>query len=145
MSPSPLDTGAGRPDKRASTSCSSISAAASGSSEYGPAIEISNAVDAMAGGGSLTVRARRVGDQLALSVIDTGHGISPDARKHIFEPFFTTKDPGKGTGLGLAISREIAGALRGRIEVESSPGAGATFTLLFPAPPSSPAPSPPPR
>jgi signal transduction histidine kinase len=92
----------------------------------------------MAGNGRLTVRARRAGDQLALSVTDTGHGIAPDARKHIFEPFFTTKEAGKGTGLGLAISREIAAALRGRIEVESSPRAGATFTLLFPAPPSTP-------
>ncbi|HET8734763.1 MAG TPA: ATP-binding protein, partial [Anaeromyxobacteraceae bacterium] len=106
---------------------------------------ISNAVDAMPGGGSLTVRARRAGDQLALSVADTGGGIGPEARKHIFEPFFTTKESGKGTGLGLAISREIAAALRGRIEVESAPGAGATFTLLFPAPPSPPAAAPPPR
>jgi len=98
---------------------------------------ISNAIDAMPTGGHLTVRARRAGDQLALSVTDTGCGIAPDTRKHIFEPFYTTKEPGKGTGLGLAISREIAGALHGRIEVESAPGAGATFTLLFPAPPSS--------
>jgi two-component system, NtrC family, sensor kinase len=99
---------------------------------------ISNAVDAMPGVGCLTVRARRAGDQLALSVTDTGGGIASDTRKHIFEPFFTTKESGKGTGLGLAISREIAGALRGRIEVETAPGAGATFTLLFPAPPSPP-------
>jgi signal transduction histidine kinase len=98
---------------------------------------ISNAIDAMPTGGHLTVRARRAGDQLALSVTDTGCGIAPDTRKHIFEPFYTTKERGKGTGLGLAISREIAGALHGRIEVESAPGAGATFTLLFPAPPSS--------
>jgi len=102
---------------------------------------ISNAVDAMSAGGALTVRARRAGDQLALSVIDSGAGITAENRKHIFEPFFTTKDPGKGTGLGLAISREIASALRGHIEVESSPGAGATFTLLFPAPPSTAAPA----
>ena len=105
---------------------------------------ISNAVDAMPAGGHLTVRARRSGDQLALSVTDTGCGIAPDTRKHIFEPFYTTKEPGKGTGLGLSISREIAGALHGRIEVESAPGAGATFTLLFPAPPS-PASPPAPR
>jgi signal transduction histidine kinase len=97
---------------------------------------ISNAIDAMPAAGQLTVRARRAGDQLALSVTDTGCGIAPETRKHIFEPFYTTKEPGKGTGLGLAISREIAGALRGRIEVESAPGAGATFTLLIPAPPS---------
>jgi signal transduction histidine kinase len=95
---------------------------------------ISNAVDAMAQGGSLVVRARRVGDQLALAVADTGPGIGPEERKHIFEPFYSTKPRGKGTGLGLAICREIAAALRGRIEVESAPGQGATFTLYVPAP-----------
>jgi signal transduction histidine kinase len=95
---------------------------------------ISNAVDAMAQGGSLLVRARRVGDQLALAVADTGPGIGPEERKHIFEPFYSTKPRGKGTGLGLAICREIAAALRGRIEVESAPGRGATFTLYVPAP-----------
>ena len=96
---------------------------------------ISNAVDAMPGGGSLTVRARRAGGLLSLSVSDTGPGIPPDARKHIFEPFYTTKAPGKGTGLGLAICREIAAALRGRIDVDGAPGQGATFTLVVPVPP----------
>ena len=95
---------------------------------------IANAVDAMAGGGRLVVRARRAGDQLALSVQDTGPGIGPEERKHIFEPFWSTKPKGKGTGLGLAICREIAAALKGRIEVESSPGHGASFTLFVPAP-----------
>jgi signal transduction histidine kinase len=95
---------------------------------------IANAVDAMAGGGRLVVRARRSGELLALSVQDSGPGISAEDRKHIFEPFWTTKPRGKGTGLGLAICREIASALRGRIEVETSPGHGATFTLLVPAP-----------
>jgi len=95
---------------------------------------ISNAVDAMAQGGQLSVRIRRSGDQLLLAVGDTGPGIGPEERKRIFEPFYSTKPKGKGTGLGLAICREIASALRGHIEVESTPGQGATFTLHIPAP-----------
>jgi signal transduction histidine kinase len=95
---------------------------------------VSNAVEAMPGGGKLAVRAARRGGLLGLSVSDTGAGLRPEERKRIFEPFYTTKPAGKGTGLGLAISREIAAALRGRIEVESTPGAGTTFTLWIPAP-----------
>jgi len=95
---------------------------------------ISNAVDAMPGGGTLTVRAARRGDHLALAVADTGEGIAPEGRRRIFEPFYSTKPPGRGTGLGLAICREIASALKGRIDVESEPGRGSTFTLVVPAP-----------
>jgi two-component system NtrC family sensor kinase len=95
---------------------------------------ISNAVDAMPGGGTLTVRAERHGGHLALAVADTGVGIAAEERRHIFEPFYSTKPPGRGTGLGLSICREIAGALKGRIEVESEPGRGSTFTFLVPAP-----------
>jgi two-component system NtrC family sensor kinase len=95
---------------------------------------ISNAVDAMPSGGTLTVRAERHGPQLALAVADTGVGIGAEERRRIFEPFYSTKPPGRGTGLGLAICREIAGALKGRIEVESEPGRGSTFTFVVPAP-----------
>ncbi len=95
---------------------------------------ISNAVDAMPSGGTLTVRAERHGAQLALCVADTGVGIGAEERRHIFEPFYSTKPPGRGTGLGLAICREIAAALNGRIEVESQPARGSTFTLLVPSP-----------
>jgi len=95
---------------------------------------ISNAVDAMPGGGTLRLRAERDGAQLALSVSDNGVGIGAEERRHIFEPFYSTKPPGRGTGLGLAICREIAAALKGRIEVESEPSRGSTFTLLVPAP-----------
>jgi two-component system, NtrC family, sensor kinase len=94
---------------------------------------VSNAVDAMPDGGRLVVRAERRNGHLALSVKDSGPGIGAEERKRIFEPFYTTKPRGKGTGLGLAISREIANALKGRIEVESEPGVGATFTLWIPA------------
>ena len=95
---------------------------------------ISNAVDAMPAGGTLSVRAERRGEQLAVSVADTGEGIAPDERRRIFEPFYSTKAPGRGTGLGLAICREIASALKGRIEVDTAPGRGAAFTLFVPAP-----------
>jgi signal transduction histidine kinase len=58
--------------------------------------------------------------------------MSPEVKRHIFEPFFTTKPNGKGTGLGLAICKEIARALKGRIDVESELGKGSAFTVRFP-------------
>jgi signal transduction histidine kinase len=97
---------------------------------------VSNAVDAMAagGGGRLVVRARADGQRLAVSVADSGTGTGPEERKRIFEPFYSTKGPEHGSGLGLAICREIASALKGHIDVESAPGAGAVFTLYVPLP-----------
>ncbi|HEY6908501.1 MAG TPA: HAMP domain-containing sensor histidine kinase, partial [Myxococcales bacterium] len=59
-------------------------------------------------------------------------GMPPEVKRHIFEAFFTTKPSGKGTGLGLAICKEIARALKGRIDVESEPGRGSAFTVRFP-------------
>jgi two-component system, NtrC family, sensor kinase len=94
---------------------------------------VANAVDAMPNGGKLEVQARQDGRDLVLRVSDTGTGMQPDVKRHIFEPFFTTKPNGKGTGLGLAICKEIARALKGRIDVESEPGKGSAFTVRFPA------------
>ena len=68
---------------------------------------IDNAVDAMAGGGTLKVSTRADGDCVVVEVADTGAGMSREVRDHAFEPFFTTKGVGKGTGLGLDISRRI--------------------------------------
>ncbi len=94
---------------------------------------VTNAVDAMPAGGKLDVQARRDGKDVILRVADTGTGMSPEVKRHIFEPFYTTKPSGKGTGLGLSICKEIARALKGRIDVESEQGRGSTFTVRFPA------------
>jgi PAS domain S-box-containing protein len=68
-----------------------------------------------------------------VSVSDNGPGISADTVPRLFETFFTTKPAGKGTGLGLSVSREIVQSVGGSIHVDSKVGAGATFTLCFPA------------
>ncbi|HEY2027642.1 MAG TPA: ATP-binding protein [Myxococcales bacterium] len=94
---------------------------------------VANAVDAMPNGGRLEVQARQDGRDLVLRVADSGSGMPPEVKRHIFEPFYTTKPSGKGTGLGLAICKEIARALKGRIDVESEPGKGSSFTVRFPA------------
>ena len=69
---------------------------------------------------------------MVITVSDTGAGIPPDDLRRIFEPFYTTKGRGKGTGLGLAICRELVAALGGKIDVESTPGEGSTFTVRLP-------------
>jgi signal transduction histidine kinase len=93
---------------------------------------VANAIDAMPNGGRLEVQAQKEGRDLVLRVADTGSGMSAEVKRHIFEPFYTTKPSGKGTGLGLAICKEIARALKGRIDVESEPGKGSAFTVRFP-------------
>jgi PAS domain S-box-containing protein len=72
------------------------------------------------------------GSYLALDVADTGQGIDTQNLAKIFDPFFTTKPVGAGSGLGLAIAQSIMVGHGGGIDVASSPGAGTTFTLLFP-------------
>ena len=63
---------------------------------------------------------------------DEGPGIPDEALGRIFDPFFTTKPPGQGTGLGLAIAQGIVTDHRGRIEVTSRVGKGATFRVVLP-------------
>jgi two-component system cell cycle sensor histidine kinase/response regulator CckA len=92
-----------------------------------------NARDAMARGGSLQIQTRNEGDQVVLSVTDTGAGMAPDVRDRIFEPFFTTKAIGKGTGMGLAVVHGILDQAGGRIQVQSSVGSGTTFQVFLPA------------
>ncbi len=83
---------------------------------------IDNAIDAVAGHGTITLRSCRSGEDLLVEVIDDGPGIPSELVSRVLEPFFTTKEPGKGTGLGLDITRRIVEGHGGRLTVESRPG-----------------------
>jgi two-component system NtrC family sensor kinase len=93
-----------------------------------------NALDAMEDKGEITLRTRMddAGETAIAEVIDRGHGIRAADQKKIFEPFFTTKAPSRGTGLGLSIVYAIVTEHGGRIEVDSMPGEGSVFRILFP-------------
>jgi two-component system, cell cycle sensor histidine kinase and response regulator CckA len=106
-----------------------------------------NARDAMRHGGTLAIETRLASieqdsaevtlgappnEYLMLSVSDTGTGMTPEIKSRIFEPFFTTKEKGKGTGLGLSTVYGIVKQCRGWIAVDSEPGCGTTFRILFP-------------
>jgi signal transduction histidine kinase len=96
---------------------------------------IDNAVQAMNGGGTLTLRTARDGDQVLVEVRDTGPGIPAELRQRIFEPFFTTKPVGEGTGLGLDICwRIVVNKHHGAMRVESQPG-DTRFEVLLPLQP----------
>ena len=108
---------------------------------------LANARDAMADKcGRIVVSLRRVGEEdlpartrrrarrrawLALSVADTGTGMTPAVAERVFEPYFTTK-PGKGSGLGLAVAHGLVLGMGGDIQVHSAPGLGARFDVLLP-------------
>ncbi|MEO8035061.1 MAG: response regulator [Acidobacteriota bacterium] len=92
-----------------------------------------NARDAMADGGTLTLRAGCSNDEVFLDVEDTGHGMDEATMAHIFEPFFTTKAMGKGTGLGLAVVRGIVEEHGGTIDVQHGSRGGTRFRVVLPA------------
>ena len=106
-----------------------------------------NAMQAMPQGGMLSVELRRdhvarsrvlshsplpPGDYLALTVADQGGGITPAVMERLFEPFFTTKAAQSGTGLGLAVVHGVVAEFGGAIDVHSTHGLGARFTLFLP-------------
>jgi two-component system NtrC family sensor kinase len=92
-----------------------------------------NALDAMSEGGVLTITARNDDNRVVLEVSDTGIGIPPENLPKIFEPFFTTKEIGRGTGLGLAVCYGILTEHGGTLNVQSTVGAGTTFTITLSA------------
>ncbi len=93
-----------------------------------------NALDAMPGGGtiSIAIRIARSRDQIEIEFTDTGIGMPEQVVKNIFDPFFTTKSGTKGTGLGLSVSQGIIRQHGGDILVKSEPGTGTTFTVQLP-------------
>ncbi|MEK7670161.1 MAG: PAS domain S-box protein, partial [Bacteroidota bacterium] len=106
-----------------------------------------NARDAMPDGGVISLQSERIdfgdhqpgafseartGEYVAVSVADTGIGMTKDVQNRIFEPFFTTKDQGKGTGLGLSVVYGVINSHNGFVSVQSEPGVGSQFTLYFP-------------
>lgn len=100
---------------------------------------VSNAVEAINGGGVVTIRTanqnleKEKGNYVSLAVSDTGSGISPEDMEHIFEPFYSKKKMGRsGTGLGMTVVYGTVKDHDGLIDVKSVPGEGSTFTLFFP-------------
>ncbi|RJO63477.1 MAG: hypothetical protein C4523_20230 [Myxococcales bacterium] len=91
-----------------------------------------NAVQAMTGGGALTVVTEQRENEIRLAVQDTGVGMSDAVREKIFLPFFSTKEVGQGTGLGLSVVHGIVKSHHGRIDVASQPGQGSTFVVVLP-------------
>ena len=98
---------------------------------------VSNALKFTPRGGRISLACSMVGDQVVVSVLDTGPGIPEEKQETIFEPFVQlgrslTSTSHEGVGLGLAISRGLARAMGGDLKVSSYVGQGSTFTLILP-------------
>jgi two-component system NtrC family sensor kinase len=93
---------------------------------------VSNSVDAMPEGGTLSISTGRAGDRYAIRVSDTGAGIPKELRHKVCEPFFTTKPPGKGTGLGLSLTYSIVQKHGGSLEIEDNGDRGTRVTIRIP-------------
>ncbi|HEY8491653.1 MAG TPA: ATP-binding protein [Dehalococcoidia bacterium] len=102
---------------------------------------IINAVDAMPGGGTITIATRSAREVVTVSVTDTGTGMTEEVRRQALDPFFTTKGA-RGSGIGLSVVSGIVQRHQGKIEIESQVGLGTTICLHFPAVAAVPRPAP---
>lgn len=94
---------------------------------------LTNARDAMNGGGRIRIVLRHANAGVDLEVLDEGPGLPAGVIDHVFDPFFTTKPPGRGTGLGLSICYGIMSELDGHIACGNRPEGGAWFRIFLPA------------
>lgn len=94
---------------------------------------VTNSLDAMPGGGSLSIRATPTSTGVRIEVTDTGTGISKDLLPRIFQPWVTTKAAGQGTGLGLSITHDVIARHAGTIAAASEPGHHTVFTIELPS------------
>lgn len=93
---------------------------------------LNNALQAIQGKGSITLRSGQDGDQAWVEIEDTGEGIPEEVRPHIFDPFFTTRPVGQGAGLGLSTAYGIIQKHGGQISVSSQTGKGSVFRVTLP-------------
>ncbi len=93
---------------------------------------LSNAEQAIAEKGTITITTDLKEDEIIVLISDDGMGIEEKYMKQIMDPFFTTKDPGVGTGLGLSITYKIIEEHRGKIDVRSKEGQGSEFRVILP-------------
>ena len=97
-----------------------------------------NSLEALQHGGNVEIGVANGGDMSAagehetrIYVRDDGPGLKPEERRHVFDPFYSARQAGRGLGLGLSKAWRIVASHGGRIEVESQPSHGATFTIIL--------------
>jgi signal transduction histidine kinase len=93
---------------------------------------LTNAIQASAPGGRVSLTTAVDGDEVLIAVADNGPGVPEELAERVFDPFFTTRPVGEGTGLGLSIAHTVVAAQGGRIALGHAPGGGAAFTIHLP-------------
>jgi signal transduction histidine kinase len=92
---------------------------------------VQNAFEALTSGGNVQVELLSIEAEVQIRVIDDGPGISEAERRHLFDPFYSARQAGRGLGLGLSKCWRIVTNHGGKVDVESSPGHGAKFTITL--------------